>query len=107
MNFTKKTGMTRPFNYTVGETDVNALPLFSQSVYKLTSASNVVYYSGTTSAYKQAKGYLKICLELPKAIVLDTQYSNYLTAIKGGNSTETLFTKTQYSQAEWANIYKK
>ncbi|MBO5480429.1 MAG: hypothetical protein J6A63_04480 [Clostridia bacterium] len=107
VNFTKKTGMTRPFNYTLNESDVNALPLFSQSVYKLTETSNVVYYSGTTSAYKQAKGYLKICLELPKALVLDTQYNNYLTAVKAGSSTETLFAKTQYSQAEWANIYKK
>ena len=99
--------MTRPFNYTLEESDVNVLPLFSQSVYKLTSTSNVVYYSGTTSAYKQAKGYLKICLELPKAIVLDTKYSNYLTAVKGGSSTKVLFENTQYTQAEWANIYKK
>ena len=107
INFTKKTGMTRPFNYTVDKDDVDDLPLYSQSVYNLTVASNVVYYSGTTSAYKQAKGYLKICLELPKSIVIDTKYNNYLTAVKAGNSTATLFTNTQYSQAEWANIYKK
>ncbi len=106
INFTKKTGMTRPFNYTIGEA-VNSLPTYSQSVYKLTEESNVVYYSGTTSAYKQAKGYLKICLELPKSIVLDMQYADYLTAIKAEKSTKTLFENTQYSQAEWANIYRK
>ena len=105
-NFTLNTGMTRPIDCTVGNDEIVSLPLFSQNMYKMTAESNIVYYAGTTSAFKQAKGYLKLTLALPKAIKIGTEYNNYLTPIKAGSATQALFDATKYSAAEWANIYK-
>ena len=104
--FTINTGMTRPINYEVKSEEIATLPLFSQNMYKTTTESDIVYFAGTTNAFKQAKGYLRIALELPKAIQLGTNYKDYLKAIKAGNGTQALFENTRYSATEWANIYR-
>ena len=105
INFTVETGMTRPLTYDVGE-QASQMVGFYEKLWNLRQGANVIYWSGTTSAFKQTKNYLKIVLELPKN---PDKYNNYLTALRAGEgwTTETLFNETKYTETEWKNYYNE
>ena len=104
--FTACTGVSRPLNYEMSETEMASKSGFQRDVWNYSHVTgNVVYYSGTTEAYKRAKRYLCLTLTLPnKPIYAEKQHEGFLTPLRAGAKTQNLFTSNQYSAATWMQI---
>ena len=104
--FTACTGISRPLNYEMTETEMASKSGFQKDVWNYSHVTgNVVYYSGTTEAFKRAKRYLCLNLTLPnKPIYSEKQHEGFLTPLRAGAKTQSLFTSNQYSAATWMQI---
>ncbi len=114
--FTSYTGgITRPIKYTLNAEQENALSNFGHHLYELRNAEggNVVYYSGSTTAFKKAKARIKIALELPVSPTIPKDNIQYYTPLKQTDKDDTgvykygtkaLFENTQLGADEWSRI---
>lgn len=103
-HFSSNTGMTRPLTYNLSTEQMNGLNSYSKHLYDVVGngEATVVYYAGTTDTYKKAKSYIKICLELPREIVIGTDsFNNYYSLLKLNNGTETLFESSKIPEDSW------
>ena len=103
--FSANTGMTRPLNYTLEESQINALAGYSRYLYQAINnkEANVVYYSGTTDTHRKVKSYIKIALELPREIFVgNNAYNNYYTMLKLNATTQNMFENSQISAGDWS-----
>ncbi len=106
VEFTKKTGLTRPINYTLSEDELSSLSLFHRSSYNLAKTSNVVYNSSASSIFKKNAAALQIsfsCTFFKPAG--NNSYFDYFR--KTGKSSQDLFNLTKLSALDWEGMANK
>ena len=104
--FTACTGVSRPLNYEMSAEQMANVSGFQRDVWNYSHVTgDVVYYSGTTEAFKRAKRYLCLNLSLPNRPVYNnvTRY-DFLGPFKQGANTQGMFESNKYSAVTWAQI---
>ena len=101
--FTALTGITRPINYTLSETELNGLSSYQQDVYNLSRKANIVYYGSGDQEIKRIQNALKIHFSSPSITPTfgSTKYSSYYAAYKAGKTVEEVFANTGISESTW------
>lgn len=104
--FTASTGITRPINYELSESEFNGLSDYQKSVYKLARNSNILYFSSANDAFKRNQGSLKVQpgSAFLKPVLDGKLYQSYYPAFREGKySVEKVFTPAFTSEV-WSGM---
>ena len=104
--FTACTGISRPLNYEMSSEQMANVSSFNKDVWNYShQTGKVVYYSGTTEAYKRAKRYLCLNLTLPNEPVYNNKtHNHFITPFRLGTNAQKMFLDNQYTATTWAII---
>ncbi len=103
--FTKVTGTTRPMVYELSNEDLETLPLFQRSVYKLTKSSNILYNSSASTIFKKNESALQVSFSRP--IFRHNGAKSYFDSFRTGSDVKTVFEGTKITAATWEGYKNK
>jgi ABC-type glycerol-3-phosphate transport system substrate-binding protein len=114
-NFTICTGQSRPLNYNLSSEEKEMMGSYYTHLWDLRdheSGSNIVFLSGSTTAFKQAKHTIK--LEVSSLMLRPdnkiTAFDHFRAQDKNTDGTyktgaRAVFEKTRLSATQWASVY--
>ncbi len=106
VTYTLNTGVTRPMNYELSESQLAQMPTFKRSVVELAKNSNILYFSSSNPVFLANMSELQIQFSCNRFSVEGSNaISSYVHYTQGGGNAQSYFEATKLAKNEtaWQN----
>lgn len=104
---TVESGSARGLDYSLDDSDYDALSGFQRSVWDLRENAEVLYCGADNKTFNNSFMNFKLNMFTPvfQPTVSGTRYTNILAAIRGGKTVTDIFEATRMTAGSWSSLY--